>query len=110
MSKIYKKNHNTRTCACEFDFTLMILCINEFFMEEPLLSSIEQYVVDVVRAKRLEKGWSQKELAYQLDVSIGFIGDIENPKYRAKFNLNHINELAKIFECSPKDFLPEDPL
>ncbi len=79
-------------------------------MEEPLLSSIEQYVVDVVRAKRLEKGWSQKELAYQLDVSIGFIGDIENPKYRAKFNLNHINELAKIFECSPKDFLPEDPL
>ena len=78
-------------------------------MEEPLLSSIEQYVVDVVRAKRLEKGWSQKELAYQLDVSIGFIGDIENPKYRAKFNLNHINELAKIFECCPKDFLPEIP-
>jgi transcriptional regulator with XRE-family HTH domain len=79
-------------------------------MDEPLLTSIEQYVVDIVRAKRMEKGWSQKELAYQLDVSIGFIGDIENPKYRAKFNLNHINELAKIFECSPKDFLPEDSL
>ena len=62
----------------------------------------------MVRAKRIEKGWSQKELAYQLDVSIGFIGDIENPKYRAKFNLNHINELAKIFECSPKDFMPEN--
>jgi len=81
-----------------------------FFMDEPLLSSIEQHVVNVVRAKRIEKGWSQKELAYQLDVSIGFIGDIENPKYRAKFNLNHINELAKIFECSPKDFLPDDAL
>lgn len=79
-------------------------------MDEPLLSPIEQYVVDKVRAKRIEKGWSQKELAYQLDVSIGFIGDIENPKYRAKFNLNHINELAKIFECSPRDFLPDDPL
>jgi transcriptional regulator with XRE-family HTH domain len=79
-------------------------------MDEPLLTSIEQYVVDIVRAKRMEKGWSQKELAYQLDVSIGFIGDIENPKYRAKFNLNHINELAKIFDCSPKDFLPEDSL
>lgn len=77
-------------------------------MDEPLLSPIEQYVVDVVRAIRIDKGWSQKELAYQLDVSIGFIGDIENPKYRAKFNLNHINELAKIFECSPKDFLPEN--
>jgi len=78
-------------------------------MDEPLLSLIEQHVVNVVRAKRIEKGWSQKELAYQLDVSIGFIGDIENPKYRAKFNLNHINELATIFECSPKDFLPEIP-
>lgn len=79
-------------------------------MDEQLLSAIEQYVVDIVRSKRIEKGWSQKELAYQLDVSIGFIGDIENPKYRAKFNLNHINELAKIFECSPQDFLPKAPL
>jgi transcriptional regulator with XRE-family HTH domain len=79
-------------------------------MDEPLLSLIEQHVVNVVRAKRIEKGWSQKELAYQLDVSIGFIGDIENPKYRAKYNLNHINELAKIFGCSPRDFLPEDAL
>ena len=77
-------------------------------MDEPLLSPIEQYVLDMVRAKRIEKGWSQKELAYQLDVSIGFIGDIENSKYRAKFNLNHINELAKIFECSPKGFLLDD--
>jgi transcriptional regulator with XRE-family HTH domain len=79
-------------------------------MGEPLLSLIEQHVVNVVRDKRIEKGWSQKELAYQLDVSIGFIGDIENPKYRAKYNLNHINELAKIFECSPREFLPEDAL
>lgn len=41
-----------------------------------------------------------------LDVSFGFIGNIENPKYSAKYNLNHINKLAFIFECSPKDFLP----
>ena len=75
-----------------------------------LHSPIEQYVIDVVRQKRQEKGWSQKELAFQLDVSVGFIGDVENPKYRAKFNLSHINELAKIFDCSPKEFLPESPL
>ncbi len=71
---------------------------------------IEQYVIDIVRKKRAEKEMSQKILAYSLDVSIGFIGDVENPKYRAKYNLNHINELAKIFECSPRDFLPEEPL
>jgi len=79
-------------------------------MAKSLLTPIEQYVIDVVKKKRNEKGYSQRELAYQLDKSIGFIGDIENPKERAKYNLNHINELAKIFQCSPKDFLPEKPL
>lgn len=79
-------------------------------MSDPIHSPIEQYVIDVVKAKRIEKGYSQKELAYLLDVSVGFIGDVENPKYRAKYNLNHINELARILECSPKDFLPEKPV
>jgi transcriptional regulator with XRE-family HTH domain len=71
-----------------------------------LNTPIEKYVIEIVKKKRIEKGISQRELAYQLDKSIGFIGDIENPNYRAKYNLNHLNELAKIFECSPKDFLP----
>ena len=79
-------------------------------MGEQLHTSIEQYVIDIVRKKRLEKRWSQKELAYRMELSIGFIGDVENPTYRAKYNLNHINELAKVFECSPKDFLPDVPL
>ncbi|NLR64760.1 helix-turn-helix transcriptional regulator [Chitinophaga varians] len=78
-------------------------------MADPLHTPIEQYIIDAVKAKRIEKGYSQKELAYLLEVSVGFIGDVENPKYRAKYNLNHINELAKIFKCSPRDFLPEAP-
>ena len=79
-------------------------------MSEQLHTPIEQYIIDTVRQKRIGKGYSQKDLADLLDLSIGFIGDVENPKYRAKYNLNHINELAKIFECSPKDFMPEIPL
>jgi transcriptional regulator with XRE-family HTH domain len=79
-------------------------------MPKKLHSKIEQYVINAVRKKRIEKGISQKELAYMLDVSIGFIGNIENPEYRAKYNLNHLNELAKILDCSPKDFLPENSL
>lgn len=79
-------------------------------MANPLHTPIEQYIIDQVKEKRIEKGYSQKELAYMLDVSVGFIGDVENPKYRAKYNINHINELAKIFGCSPKDFLPDSPL
>jgi ribosome-binding protein aMBF1 (putative translation factor) len=79
-------------------------------MAKSVLTPIEQYVVDIVKKKRIEREMSQKELAYQMEKSLGFIGDIENPKYRAKYNLNHINELARVFECSPKDFLPNKPL
>jgi len=79
-------------------------------MIEASSSPIEQYIIDVVRDKRIQKGWSQKDLAYEMELSIGFIGNVENPKLRAKYNLNHINTLAKVFECSPKDFLPELPL
>jgi transcriptional regulator with XRE-family HTH domain len=79
-------------------------------MPKQKFTNIEQYVIDTVKSRRIELGISQKEIAYQLDVSLGFIGNVENPKYRAKYNLNHINELAKILECSPKDFFPEKAL
>ena len=79
-------------------------------MNEASSSPIEQYIIDIVRQKRIEKGWSQKDLAYEMELSIGFIGNVENPKLRAKYNINHINVLAKVFECSPKDFLPDVPL
>ncbi len=72
--------------------------------------NIEQYVINKVREMRISKGISQRDLAYSLNVSEGFIGNIENPKYRAKYNLNHLNEIAKILDCSPKEFLPDKAL
>jgi len=56
---------------------------------------------------RLKANLSQKDLAFELDLSVGFLGHIESPKKPAKYNLNHLNKLAVIFNCSPKDFLPE---
>jgi transcriptional regulator with XRE-family HTH domain len=72
--------------------------------------NIDQFVIDAIRELRIKNGISQREIAYHLNISEGFIGNIENPNYRAKYNLNHINEIAKILECSPKDFLPEKPI
>ncbi|MBL8003524.1 MAG: helix-turn-helix transcriptional regulator [Candidatus Kapabacteria bacterium] len=63
-------------------------------------------IVDIVRQKRLESGYSQEQLAHFLGVSNGFIGKVESNKFSSKYNLNHINKLANIFNCSPKDFLP----
>lgn len=78
-------------------------------MENIELEAIEQYVIDTVRKIRMEKGISQKDLAYMMNLSIGFIGDVESPKSRAKYNISHLNKLADVLECSPKDFLPDVP-
>lgn len=74
------------------------------------LTPIEEHIVGQVKRKRQEKNMSQAELAFQLGVSPGFIGNVESGNYGKKYNLNHINRLARIFECSPKDFLPENYL
>jgi transcriptional regulator with XRE-family HTH domain len=74
------------------------------------ISPIEQYIIDKIREMRIERGISQRELAYKLDISSGFIGDVESIKSRAKYNVNLLNEIAKIFNCSPKDFMPKEPL
>ena len=71
---------------------------------------IEKYVIEKVKQMRVSLGFSQADLAHKLDVSEGFIGNIENPNYPEKYNLRHLNELARIFKCSPKDFMPDKPL
>ena len=71
---------------------------------------IDTYVINKVKEKRVEKGFSQSDLAVKLSVSTGFIGKVESFQTTAKYNLNHLNKLALIFGCSPKDFLPNNPI
>lgn len=75
-----------------------------------MTSNIDNYVINKVREKRLEKNLSQAELAYELNVSVGFIGKVESANYPSHYNIKHLNLLAKILECSPQDFLPKKPL
>jgi len=70
-------------------------------------SQFELCVIENVRLRRQSLNLSQKELAFLLDVSIGFVGRVESTKFPAKWNLDHINKLAEILNCSPKDFIPE---
>ena len=74
------------------------------------MTNIEEFVIQKVKAMRMERKWSQVELADYMNLSPSFIADIENPKRRAKYNLNHLNVLAKVFSCSQKDFLLNAPL
>jgi transcriptional regulator with XRE-family HTH domain len=76
-------------------------------------SAIEQYIIDRVREKRVEKKMSQAELAFKLGFeSSSYVGEIESTKPDSikSYNIDHINEIAKILECSPKDFWPEKPV
>ena len=72
-------------------------------------TEIEQYVIDKIKEVRIQKGFSQDDLAVFLDTSRGFIGQVESPNHTSKYNLNHINRLAIELKCSPKDFLPQKP-
>ena len=70
-------------------------------------NKIDQFVIDKVREMRQMRGISQAELADYIDLSRGYIGDVENPRHRAKYNLNHLNKIAIALNCSIRDFLPE---
>jgi len=73
-------------------------------------SKIEKFVIAKVKEKRETAGLTQIVLSQKLNMSDSFVGHVETPRRRAKYNINHINALAKIFKCSPKDFFPDKPI
>lgn len=79
-------------------------------MRKKLKTEIELFVINKVRERRRELGLSQDDLSLYLDVDRSFIGMVESPATHAKYNLNHLNILAKEMKCSPKDFIPDSPL
>ena len=76
-------------------------------MEKNAKSDIDWFIVNRVREIRIDKNVSQADIAYHLNLSVDFIGHNESLNFRAKYNTIHLNELAKLFNCSPKDFWPE---
>ncbi|MGY4383923.1 transcriptional regulator with XRE-family HTH domain [Pedobacter sp. UYP24] len=74
------------------------------------LSPIEQFVIDKVREKRIALGITQVVLSVSMDLSPKFVGNVESVKADDKYNINHLNKLAIIFDCSIKDFFPDKPI
>lgn len=73
-------------------------------------SAIELYVSQKVKERRLAKGWGLRYLGDCLNVHHSFIERCEDVNTDKAFNLDHINALAKIFECEIYDLLPKFPL
>jgi len=72
-----------------------------------LKSKIDWVIINKVKEIRIAQKLEQDDIALHLNVSNGFIGQIESPNFSSKYNSKHLNELAKLFKCSPKDFWPE---
>jgi len=75
-----------------------------------LKTKIDFFVIERVKEKRIENGLTQADIAFELGMSVGFIGKVESNKYPAHYNLRHLNDLARILDCSPQDFLPKKAL
>jgi len=68
---------------------------------------IEQYVIEKVRKLREEKNLRQRDIAEILNITASFVGNVENTRNPAKYNLKHIGMLCKFFRVPPSYFLPE---
>jgi len=75
-----------------------------------VLDPVDKYVIEKVKEKRIEKGISQSQLAFELELSNGFIGMIESTRFERKYSVAQLNKIAKIFGCSPRDFLPKEAM
>lgn len=77
---------------------------------KPHATKIDLYVIERVKEKREKAGLRQIDLSQHLGMADSFISNVESKKRRDRYNIGHLNELAKIFNCSPQDFLPQNPV
>lgn len=77
---------------------------------EIITSELDFYVIERVRELRIKFNprMDQVELAQRLGVSEGYIGSIENPKIKAKYNIRMLGRIAKALGLqSYKELFPE---
>lgn len=74
------------------------------------MTEIEIFIIEKVKEMRLQRDISQLALSQKLNMNDSFVSHVESEKRRAKYNIDHLNEIAKVFGCSPKDFWPDKAL
>lgn len=69
-------------------------------------TEIEIFVINKVKEYRIAAKLSKRKLSLELGLNYNYVFQAESPKYDTKYNLNHLNELAKVLGCSVADFMP----
>jgi transcriptional regulator with XRE-family HTH domain len=73
-------------------------------------SRFELAIVERVKQMRLERNLTQDDIAMYLNISRGFVGQIESPNHQSKYSLDQLNKLAIEMDCSPHDLIPDKPI
>ena len=72
-------------------------------------TSLELYAMRIVKDKREAAGISQRQLSMDMNLDMGAVGKVEDENDPAKYNINHLNALARYFSCYLWDFFPDEP-
>ena len=73
-------------------------------------TEIELLIIDEVKKLREEKNIKRRKLSMELKLTSTYVGRVEDPYNKAKYNLNHLNELARYFDVPFSYFFPETHL
>lgn len=84
--------------------------IINLFSEMSQKSKFELEIVSNIVAERMSRKKPQSYIAMILDVTDGYIGQVESPKSPSMLSHDQINEIAKDFGCSPQIFYPDKPV
>ena len=78
--------------------------------KEPKKTEIELFIIKKVRELREARNVGQKNLSLELKLSISYVGQAEDIYNDVKYNLNHLNEIARYFNVPFSYFFPETHL
>ena len=70
-------------------------------------TEVEIYIINKVMEYRVAANYSKRKLALELRLSESYVRQIENPNCTQKYNVNLLNEAAKILGCRMADFMPD---
>lgn len=82
--------------------------LSVLFSKKVIMIDLEQYIINRVTNFRLRMQLTQAAMAKIINVSSSFVGNVENIKSPAKYNLKHLSLLAGRYHLNPVYFLVSD--
>ena len=70
-------------------------------------TEVEIYIINKVMEYRVAADLSKTKFSLELRLSESYVRRVESPNYAEKYNVNVLNEAAKILGCRMADFMPD---